>query len=88
MAIDTMAIWTKKNPASSKPLEEAVKTKNALEPLLQAVKKATSTKSPKKKSPSTNSASDDKLLLYLLEETRTDVLDLRFNSSSALQSIQ
>lgn len=65
MAIDTMAIWTKKNPASTKPLEEAVRTKNALEPLIQAVKKASSShNSPKWKSPLSSSTSDEKLLLY------------------------
>eukprot|EP01127_Copromyxa_protea_P001347 TRINITY_DN11364_c0_g1_i1.p1 TRINITY_DN11364_c0_g1~~TRINITY_DN11364_c0_g1_i1.p1 ORF type:complete len:1241 (-),score=218.62 TRINITY_DN11364_c0_g1_i1:63-3785(-) len=62
MAIDTMALWTKKSPASTKPLEEAVKTKNALEPLIQAVKKSVIT-SPRRKS----SANTSKLLLSSLQ---------------------
>jgi hypothetical protein len=64
MAIETMAIWTKTNPASTKPLEEAVKTKGALEPLIQAVKKSVAPKSPKKKANSVPPP-DDKLLLYV-----------------------
>eukprot|EP01126_Amoeba_proteus_P024927 TRINITY_DN24980_c0_g1_i1.p1 TRINITY_DN24980_c0_g1~~TRINITY_DN24980_c0_g1_i1.p1 ORF type:complete len:481 (-),score=98.34 TRINITY_DN24980_c0_g1_i1:506-1948(-) len=40
MAIETMAMWTKKNPAAIKPLEEAVRTRNAMEPLMLTIKKS------------------------------------------------